>query len=123
MRRARTLVSFGHAVGLLLHTGLVAPKSPLVTTIGETRQVRFVRMDIDDVKGIAHENSATVNDVLLTVVTGGLRSLLATENAALGIAEQRALCPVGLDTEDGRPMTNRVSAVFGHATAANRRSS
>ena len=112
VRRARTLVSFGHAVGSLLHTGLVAPKSPLVTTIGETRQVRFVRMDIDDVKGIAHENSATVNDVLLTVVTGGLRSLLATENAALGIAEQRALCPVGLDTEDGRPMTNRVSAVF-----------
>jgi WS/DGAT/MGAT family acyltransferase len=69
-------------------------------------------MDIDEVKGIAHQSSATMNDVLLTVVTGGLRSLLPVEDGAPNFTEQRALCPVGLDTGDGRPMTNRVSAVF-----------
>jgi diacylglycerol O-acyltransferase / wax synthase len=114
VRRARSLASFGQAVGSLLHTGLLAPASPLNTTIGESRDVRLVRMQIDEVKEIAHANSATVNDVLLTVVTGGLRALLDvgdTEDGA-GFTEQRALCPVGLDTGDGRPMTNRVSAVF-----------
>jgi diacylglycerol O-acyltransferase / wax synthase len=112
VHRTRSLASFGHAVGSLIHTGLVAPKSPLNSTIGETREVRFVRMDMDEVKEIAHENSATVNDVLLAVVTGGLRAQLPAEDDGHHYTEQRALCPVGLDTGDGRPMTNRVSAVF-----------
>jgi diacylglycerol O-acyltransferase / wax synthase len=112
VRRTRSLASFGQSVGSLLHTGLIAPKSPLNTSIGEARAVRFVRMDIGEVKQVAHENSATVNDVLLTIVTGGLRVLLAGDDGETDFEEQRALCPVGLDTGDGRPMTNRVSAVF-----------
>jgi WS/DGAT/MGAT family acyltransferase len=112
LRRMRSFTSLGQAVGSLLHTGLIAPPSPLNTTTGETRDVRFVHMDMNEVKEIAHESSATVNDVLLTVVSGGLRALLAVEDGGSGFKEQRALCPVGLDTGDGRPMTNRVSAVF-----------
>jgi diacylglycerol O-acyltransferase / wax synthase len=112
LRRTRTLVSFGQGVGSLLHTGLVAPPSPLNTAIGGRRDVRLVRMDIGEVKEIAHQNSATVNDVLLTVVNGGLRALFAVKEDTTGLTEQRALCPVGLDTGDDRPMTNRVSAVF-----------
>jgi hypothetical protein len=46
--------------------------------IGQDRTLAVLRSSLETVKEIAHEHGATVNDVLLTVIGGGLRGLLSS---------------------------------------------
>ncbi|WP_433728233.1 wax ester/triacylglycerol synthase domain-containing protein [Actinoplanes sp. CA-051413] len=61
-----------------LTTGGVAgpPPSSLNQPIGSHRGVADVRVDLASVQRTAHAHSATVNDVVLTAVTGALHGLL-----------------------------------------------
>ena len=52
------------------------PATSLNRMVGPGRTLAVIGSDIDQVKQIAHRHGATVNDVLLTVTAGGLRSLL-----------------------------------------------
>ena len=55
----------------------------LDATVGDRREVAFADVDLDDVKRIAHAlpDRATVNDVVLTAVAGGLRRWLESLDA------------------------------------------
>ena len=53
-----------------------APRSSLNQPIGSRRRLGVVRLSLDDVKALAHARGGRVNDLLLTVIAGGLRSLL-----------------------------------------------
>ena len=55
---------------------LPAPHSPLNAPIGRQRRVAVARAELDDLKKIRKAHGGTVNDVLLTVVTGALREWL-----------------------------------------------
>src|SRR6266516_4197568 len=76
-----------------------APKTSLNHPIGAGRTLALVRSRLDLVKGIAHAHHATVNDVLLTAVAGGLRSLLASRGECVGELVLRAFVPVSLRRE------------------------
>jgi diacylglycerol O-acyltransferase len=76
-----------------------APKTSLNRPIGEGRTLTVVRSRLDVVKGVAHTHGATVNDVLLTAVAGGLRSLLGSRGEPVEELVLRAFVPVSLHRE------------------------
>jgi diacylglycerol O-acyltransferase / wax synthase len=76
-----------------------APATSLNRPIGPGRTLATVRSRLDVMKGIAHAHGATVNDVLLTAVAGGLRSLLAGRGEPVGELVLRAFVPVSLHRE------------------------
>jgi diacylglycerol O-acyltransferase len=80
-----------------------APSSPLNATAGPRRRVAVARIDLADVKKVRTSHSGTVNDVLLTVVTGALREwLLSRGRPVVGGTSVRALVPVSLE-DDAAP--------------------
>ena len=91
--------------GSLLRTArstiLPAPHSPLNASIGRQRRVAVARADLDDVKKIRKRHAGTVNDVLLTVITGALREwLLSRGEPVVAGTSVRALVPVSLQDDD-----------------------
>jgi diacylglycerol O-acyltransferase len=103
----------GVAGGLLRtarKTMLAAPSSPLNATVGRQRRVAVARAELDDVKKIRKAHGGTVNDVLLTVVTGALREwLLSRGEPVVAGTSVRALVPVSMQ-DDGAEAGNRVSS-------------
>jgi WS/DGAT/MGAT family acyltransferase len=87
-----------------------APHTPLDAVSGSQRRVAVARGELDDVKRVRKAHGGTVNDVLLTVVTGALRDwLLSRGQAVLGSTSLRALVPVSVQGDEEAP-GNRVSS-------------
>lgn len=71
------------------------PRTILKHALGERKNVAWSRsIPLDDVKRIAHAASATVNDVLVSVVTGALGHELRAAGEPVG--NVRAMVPVNL---------------------------
>jgi len=88
------------------------PSTSLNRAVGPDRAVALVHADLDQVRRVAHAHGATVNDVLLTAVTGGLRALLEYRGEPLGTAVLRAMVPVSLHRLDaGGPHGNRLGSM------------
>ncbi|MCW2538234.1 MAG: Diacylglycerol O-acyltransferase [Modestobacter sp.] len=89
-----------------------APVSPLNAPIGRQRRFAVARASLDDVKAVRKAHSGTVNDVLLTVVTGALREwLLSRGEPVVGSTSVRALVPVSVRNEDDET-GNQVSSLL-----------
>jgi diacylglycerol O-acyltransferase / wax synthase len=87
-----------------------APQSPLNATTGRQRRVAVARVELDDVKSVRKAHGGTVNDVLLTVITGALREwLLSRGEPVIGSTSVRALVPVAQQDADASA-GGRVSA-------------
>ena len=103
----------GVAGGLLRtarKTILPAPQSPMNAPMGRQRRVAVARAELDDVKKIRKAHGGTVNDVLLTVVTGALREwLLSRGEPVVAATSVRALVPVSMQDEEA-VAGNRVSS-------------
>lgn len=80
------------------------PGTSLDRMVGEGRRIAFVRGDLEVARQIAHAYGAKVNDVLLTAIAGGLRSLLVRRGEPVGTA-LRVYVPVTL-----RPVGERTQA-------------
>jgi WS/DGAT/MGAT family acyltransferase len=52
------------------------PSLPWSGAIGFRRRLAFTRLPMDEIQRIRHETGATVNDVVLTILAGGLRRYL-----------------------------------------------
>jgi diacylglycerol O-acyltransferase / wax synthase len=88
-------------VGEIVWAGLnPAPETPLNVPIGPHR--RFVSVDsrLDDFKRVKNAFGGTVNDVVLAVVAGALRTFLISRGRRTEGVELRALVPVSVRTED-----------------------
>src|SRR4051794_32948889 len=103
------------AVGEVLWAGLnPAPEVPLNTPIGPHRRVWWVRSRLDDFKEIKNALGGTVNDVVLTVVSGALGRWLRSRGVRTEGLELRALVPVSIRSEDERgALGNRIAAMRG----------
>ena len=91
-----------------------APDTPLNVRIGEQRRFGMARSDLDDYKRVRKAHGGTVNDVVLTVVAGALRSWLMTRGEAVTPTTTiRAMVPVSVRTQgqEGQ-LGNRVSSYF-----------
>jgi diacylglycerol O-acyltransferase len=97
-------------VAELTRTRPQAPMTPLNNPISPNRRFAIVRADLAALKAAGKAAGGTVNDALLAVVAGMMRSYLA----GLAIdADPVALVPVSVRREDERgEMGNRISTVF-----------
>ncbi|MGY1606931.1 WS/DGAT/MGAT family O-acyltransferase [Geodermatophilus sp. SYSU D00700] len=88
-----------------------ATHGPLARTLGTQRRVAVARADLEDLKAIRKAHGGTVNDVLLTILTGALRDwLLSRGEPVLASTAVRALVPVSLQDEEGGAAGGGVSA-------------
>lgn len=77
--------------------GWRAPRSSLNAPVGSSRQITFVRERLDTFREAGKPHGATVNDVVLSVVTGALRELLLSRGEFLASTDTlKALVPVSL---------------------------
>jgi WS/DGAT/MGAT family acyltransferase len=91
-----------------------APASPLNVPIGPHRRVAFVRCELADFKRVKDTLGGTVNDVVLTVVAGGLRRWLQTRGVRVEGLELRGLVPVSTRTKDeAHQAGNRLTVMRG----------
>jgi len=91
-----------------------APDIPLNVEIGPHRRVVFLREELDDFKLVKNAFGGTVNDVVLTVVSGGLQKWLRSRGTRTEGLELRALVPMSIrtDQEHGQ-LGNRLAAMRG----------
>jgi WS/DGAT/MGAT family acyltransferase len=105
-----------HAVGLLTAARTVArsaPDSPLNVEIGVARRFAMVDARLADFKAIRAAHGGTVNDVVLAVVAGGLRSWLMTRGEPVDPHTViRALVPVSIRSDVDTSLGNQVAAVI-----------
>jgi diacylglycerol O-acyltransferase len=80
-------------------TGAPAVRTSLNRRVGWHRRLALVRSDLDLVKRIGHAHDATVNDVLMAVLAGGLRALLLGRGERVDGLVLRAAVPVSLHRE------------------------
>jgi WS/DGAT/MGAT family acyltransferase len=104
--RARALAE---TLGVTLRS---ASETPLNHAIGPHRRFEWLRMDIGEIKGIRRRlGSGTLNDVVLTVVTGALRRFLLRRQVDPAALEFRVMTPVSVRSDSERgALGNRVSA-------------
>jgi diacylglycerol O-acyltransferase / wax synthase len=91
-----------------------APPTPLNVPIGPHRRIERVRAELDDLKRVKNELGGTVNDVVLTVVSGALRRWLRSRGVRVEGLELEALVPVSIRAEDEQgQLGNRIAAMRG----------
>ncbi len=97
----------------MIGAGLAAPSTPFNVEIGPHRRVAFVRSDLGALKQIKNEHGGTVNDVILSVVTGALGNYLRARGHETEGLEMRAMVPVSVRADEERgALGNRISAMM-----------
>jgi diacylglycerol O-acyltransferase / wax synthase len=101
------------ATGKFVGAGLSAPHTPFNVEIGPHRRFEFVTADLDEFKRIKDGLGGTVNDVVLTVVTGALARYLRARGVDTEGMEIRAMVPVSVRAEEEHgALGNRVAAIM-----------
>jgi WS/DGAT/MGAT family acyltransferase len=89
-----------------------APDVPLNTSIGPHRRVWWVRSRLADFKEVKDALGGTVNDVVLTIVSGALGRWLRSRGVRTEGLELHALVPVSIRGEDEHgALGNRIAAM------------
>ncbi|HEY4428012.1 MAG TPA: wax ester/triacylglycerol synthase family O-acyltransferase [Solirubrobacteraceae bacterium] len=100
MARAREAAE---GVGEIIWAGLnPAPETPLNVPIGPHRRFVGITAELEDFKTVKNAFGGTVNDVVLAVVAGAMRSFLLSRGRRTEGVEMRALVPVSVRTEGER---------------------
>jgi WS/DGAT/MGAT family acyltransferase len=108
----RVLQGLG-ATGKFLEAGISAPSTPFNVEIGSHRRLAFVRADLGDFKRVKDRHGGTVNDVVLSVVTGALGNYLRARGHETEGLELKAMVPVSVRAEEERgALGNRISAMM-----------
>jgi WS/DGAT/MGAT family acyltransferase len=115
LRSARRVAETGEALAeVAWNFTNPAPDVPLNTEIGSHRRFAWTRAELDDYKRIKNTLGGTVNDVVLTVVSGALRSWLRSRGVKTEGLELSALVPVSIRAEDEHgQLGNRIAAMRG----------
>jgi diacylglycerol O-acyltransferase / wax synthase len=100
---AQVLRDAAEGLGELVWAGLnPAPETPLNVEIGPHRRYAVVRQELADYKEVKNALGGTVNDVILTVVSGALAEWLHSRGVQTRGLEMRALVPVSVRRSDQR---------------------
>jgi WS/DGAT/MGAT family acyltransferase len=90
----------------------LAPPSPLNRPIGPHRRFEMLELPLPEIRKIRRALRGTVNDVILTIITGALRQWLEARGEH-PTAQLRALVPVSTrGAHDRKTFGNQISAVF-----------
>ncbi|MGI8427917.1 MAG: WS/DGAT/MGAT family O-acyltransferase, partial [Solirubrobacteraceae bacterium] len=101
-------------LGAMAWLGLdAAPESPFNVKIGPHRRFTWVRADLAEFKAVKNSLGGTVNDVVLSVVAGGLGRYMRRHGEETEDVELRAMVPVSVRTNtQATELGNRVSAMW-----------
>jgi diacylglycerol O-acyltransferase / wax synthase len=89
------------------------PGTPLQVEIGPHRRFDWTRLPLAEVHAIGAGAGGTVNDVVLALASGALRSFLRRRGVAVGGLDFRAIVPVSVRRESERAsLGNRVSGLL-----------
>lgn len=108
VREARATAA---ALGTLVSTLVSgAPPTPFNGPISERRALGWTRLSLNEVKAIKNRLGGTVNDVVLAIITGGLRCYLGDRGVRTARTELKAMVPVNVRGEhEHLKLGNRVS--------------
>jgi diacylglycerol O-acyltransferase / wax synthase len=89
-----------------------APRTSLNRPIGKDRRFTVVRTGLETARQVAHTHHATINDVVLAAVAGGLRALLSGRGEDVQTLTLRATVPISLHREQpGQATGNQIAAM------------
>jgi diacylglycerol O-acyltransferase / wax synthase len=92
----RAAVSTARTVRLAVVQASRAPRASINQPIGARRRLAVVRIPLDAAKAVAHAQGGKVNDLVLALVAGGLRSLLLERGESIDGLELLASVPVSM---------------------------
>lgn len=108
--------ALGELAGEALRGGRPRPTA-VSGTVSEQRRIETLCIPLNELKAIRDEHHHTVNDVILAVLTGGLRSWLLTRGESVSPSSTLiALVPMSVTEDDGEP-TSLGSQVAPHLQA------
>jgi WS/DGAT/MGAT family acyltransferase len=87
-----------------------ATRTSLDRMVGPDRSLAVIRTTLDEVKAVAHAHDATVNDVLLALTAGGLRTVLRGRGEPVEGTTVRTYVPVSLRHGRGGPQQGNLIA-------------
>ena len=91
--------------------GMTADATPLNGKVGPHRRFDWWRVPLADMKAIRHALGCTINDVVLTIVTGAVREYLLLRGIDPGSLTFRVSAPVSVrNAEERGRLGNRVSS-------------
>jgi diacylglycerol O-acyltransferase / wax synthase len=78
--------------------------SPLAGVVSEQRRFATLVASLSDLRAVRQEHHHTINDVILALISGGLRSWLLTRGESIRSGSSlTALVPMSVTEEDGEP--------------------
>ncbi len=90
-----------------------APRTPFTTNLTADRQVAFTEMSFPEIREIRSSLGGTVNDVVLAILSGALRSYLDGRGYDVTGEEPRVAIPVNVRMEDEEgALGNRISMML-----------
>jgi WS/DGAT/MGAT family acyltransferase len=87
-----------------------ATRTSLDRMVGPDRSLAVIRTTLDEVRAVAHAHHATVNDVLLALTAGGLRTVLRGRGEPVEGTTLRTYVPVSLRLRRGGPQQGNLIA-------------
>jgi diacylglycerol O-acyltransferase len=97
--------------GLTMAAPFAAPKTRFNAKVTGHRNVAFAQLDLEDIKTVKNHFGVKVNDVVLALVAGVLRTFLL-DNDELPENTLVAMVPVSVHDKSDRPGRNQVSGMF-----------
>jgi diacylglycerol O-acyltransferase len=89
----------------------LAPKTPLNASITNQRVFATAKVDLKEALGVGKAFGATLNDVVMAIVSGAMRRYL-DEHGALPVKSLVAAVPVSLRADGDTEMNNQVSLML-----------
>nr|WHV03917.1 putative wax ester synthase/acyl-CoA:diacylglycerol acyltransferase [uncultured bacterium] len=100
-----------NALTKLFGMGMTADETPLNGRLGPHRRFEWISCRLDDLKAIRKGLGCSINDVVLTVVTGAVRDYLLAKGVHVASTEFKVSTPVSVRKEEDKgQMGNHVSS-------------
>jgi diacylglycerol O-acyltransferase len=101
------------ATSKLVGAGMSAPHTVFNVEIGPHRRFAIAQTELAALKRVKDEHGGTVNDVILSIVAGGIGKYLRARGHETEGLEMRAMVPVSVRaTEEHGALGNRISAMM-----------
>ena len=113
LRGPRQVLRGVGATSKMVSAGMSAPNSVFNVEIGPHRRFQMTQTDLADLKRVKDAHGGTVNDVILSIVAGGIGRYLRARGHDTEGLELRAMVPVSVRApEEHGALGNRVSAMM-----------
>ncbi|AQA04801.1 diacylglycerol O-acyltransferase [Mycobacterium sp. MS1601] len=97
--------------GSAMTSPFTAPQTAFNATVTAHRNVAYAQLDLEDVKLVKNHFGVKVNDVVMALVSGALRTYLC-DRGELPDNSLVAMVPVSVHDRSDRPGRNKVSGMF-----------